>query len=346
MNLKRFVATYLPQVDAVLGDLLQQQDSSVGPFYGMMRYHLGWADASLRPCDGNPGKRLRPLLCLLSCYAAGGDHTLALPAAAALELVHNFSLVHDDIEDGSPMRRGRSAVWNVWGTAHAINVGDGLFALARLALSHLVVRGLPLARALEAARALDQACLVLCEGQFLDMSFEEQTDVDLELYLLMIRCKTAALLAASAQLGAVIATDDARTISLLRSFGENLGMAFQIRDDVLGIWGEEELTGKSTYTDLRDRKKTLPVIHALAQDLGSGDARRLAALYAHHEPLREDEIREILAVLERAHSREYADGVARHYLEVSLDCLGPLGLPAPAEKMLTELALSLVSRCK
>jgi geranylgeranyl diphosphate synthase type I len=342
--MERFVATYLPQVDAILGDLLQQQDSSVGPFYGMMRYHLGWADAWLRPYDGNPGKRLRPLLCLLSCHAAAGDPTLALPAAAALELVHSFSLVHDDVEDGSPIRRGRSAVWNVWGTAHAINVGDGLFALARLALSHLVARGLPLARAVEAARALDQACLALCEGQFLDMSFEEHTDVDLERYLQMIQRKTAALLAASAQIGAIIATDDASTISLLQSFGENLGMAFQIQDDVLGIWGQEELTGKSTYTDLRDKKKTLPVIHALSQNPGSGDARRLAALYGSREPLHEDDIKETLAVLERAHSREYADAVAGQYLELSLDCLGPLGLPAPAEQMLIELALSLVSR--
>jgi geranylgeranyl diphosphate synthase type I len=140
----------------------------------MMHYHLGWADEALRPLEGPSGKRLRPVLCLLACEAAGGTVEQALPAAAALELVHNFSLVHDDIQDQSRVRRGRATVWDLWGAAHGINVGDGLFVLSRLAVYGLLDRGVPTERTLSVTLALDRACQSLCEGQYLDMSFEER----------------------------------------------------------------------------------------------------------------------------------------------------------------------------
>ncbi len=344
MMLDEFAATYLPQVGASLVDLLQQSDASLGALYGMMQYHHGWVDAELRPVETNPGKRLRPLLCLLCCQAAGGEPTQALPAASALELVHSFSLVHDDIEDGSRMRRGRPAVWDVWGQAQAINVGDALFALAHLSVLGLASGGVSIDRTLSAAQALDRACLALCEGQFLDMSFERRTDVDLPQYLRMIRLKTAALLAASAQIGAIVAVEDRAVIAQMHSFGEHLGLAFQIQDDLLGIWGEEDITGKSALTDLRDKKKTLPVIHAMVRDEHPADARRLSSLFGQAGPLGEQECSEALAILERAGSKAYAEAMAAHYLQLALDCLSQIALREPDVQVLSGLARSLLSR--
>jgi len=169
-------------------------------YYGMMHYHQGWVDEMLQPTAAQGGKRLRPLLCLLACEAAGGDPDQASrPEVPRTD--PRFSLIHDDIEDGSPLRRGRQTVWSVWGVPQAVNAGDGLFVLARLALHRLADRGVPARRCQVVGLAFDQACLALCEGQFFDMSFEGRSTVELDEYLWMIRHKTAALLAASAQMG-------------------------------------------------------------------------------------------------------------------------------------------------
>jgi geranylgeranyl diphosphate synthase type I len=311
----------------------------------MMRYHLGWVDEMLAPAQASTGKRLRPLLCLLACEAAGGDPQQALPAASAVELVHNFSLVHDDIQDRSPTRRGRSAVWNLWGMAHGINVGDGLFVLARLSLYRLWERGVSPLHQLAMAAALDHACLALCEGQYFDMSFETRTDVGLGQYLWMIRNKTAALLGMAAQLGAMLVTDDARLIDHYYGFGENLGMAFQIEDDILGIWGDERITGKSAATDVRDRKKTLPVVYALNQTEQPEAGRQLAQLYAQPGPLEPAAIHSVLEILEQVRARAYAQEVADGYFQLTmriLDEIVPDG--TAAGRALRELAESLVGR--
>jgi geranylgeranyl diphosphate synthase type I len=334
----------LPQIEAELGATVSVPHRSLSAYYGMMHYHLGWADKALTPSRTNSGKRLRPILCLLSCQALGGDLHQALPAASALELVHNFSLVHDDIQDGSPTRRGRRAVWDIWGMAHAINVGDGLFVLARLALHRLGERGVPLSRQLAATLTLDQACLALCEGQFFDMTFEDRLDVDLDQYLWMIRQKTAALLAASTQLGAIIATDDAEQIERYRSFGENLGLAFQIQDDILGAWGDEAATGKSAATDIRDKKKTLPVVYGLNQSQDRPTAQQLADLYSTQGPLSESAIEATLALLERAGARQYAEDMAEKYYRLALQSLERSGIDNSAQACLRALAASLMGR--
>ena len=237
MTLERITADLLPQIDTELREITRSPHHSLGTYYGMLHYHLGWADEELQPIQTPSGKRLRPLLCLLSCQASGGEPSQALPAACAIELIHNFSLVHDDIQDGSQTRRGRRAVWDIWGLDQGINAGDGLFALAHLALHRLSDRGVPPSRQLAASAALDRACMALCEGQFFDMTFEDLLDVDLDQYIWMIRRKTAALLAAATEIGAILATDDAPGIERFYRFGVHLGFAFQIQDDVLGNWG-------------------------------------------------------------------------------------------------------------
>lgn len=344
MTLERITADLLPQINAELKEITRSPHHSLETYYGMLHYHLGWANAELKPIQTASGKRLRPLLCLLSCQALDGDPHQALPAACAIELIHNFSLVHDDIQDGSQTRRGRRAVWDIWGMNQGINVGDGLFALAHLALHRLSGRNVPPSRQLAASLALDRACLALCEGQFADMAFEGRMDVDLDQYLWMIRHKTAALVAAATQVGAILATDNAHTIKQCYQFGEHLGLAFQIQDDVLGTWGNEQVTGKSAASDIRDRKKTLPVVYALNQPHNRQAAHRLSDLYARQAPLDEAAIQAVLDILHTVDARRHAEEMALSYYHLALQHLEETGLDRAAQAHLRELASSLLSR--
>lgn len=343
MSLDQAIELWLPEIEANLRAVVTPSQDDLAAYYGMLGYHMGWLDETQQPSDSRVGKRLRPLVCLLSCEAAGGDPRAALPAASALELIHNFSLVHDDIQDQSQHRRGRRAVWDVWGAAHGINVGDGLFVLARLALYRLDGSLLPERRRRAAAEALDQACLALCEGQFLDMTFESRLDVGLDQYLQMIRRKTAALLAASAQLGAIVATDDREQQSSLHAFGDSLGMAFQIQDDILGIWGDEARTGKSAAIDLRDKKKTLPVVYALNQRDNPGVAQEIQALFRRDAPLGARAIRHALQILDRVQAREFSQALEEDYYRQALQKLDEAG-STTAKAQLAELAASLLQR--
>ena len=352
MSLNETFDHLLPLIEADLRDMVRAPHHSLGAYYGMMSYHLGWLDERLQPVQANSGKRLRPIICLLACEAAGGDAQQALPAASALELVHNFSLVHDDIQDTSHFRRGRRAVWDIWGTPQGINVGNGLFVLARVALQRLTDRGVPPRRQQAATLALDRACLSLCEGQFFDLSFEDRLDVDLEQYTSMIHHKTAALLAASAQLGAIVATDDEEQIERFYRFGENLGLAFQVQDDILGVWGNEGLTGKSAATDIQAKKKALPAVYTLNQSEDPSAAQELAALYAYQGALDARATRRALALLERVGAREYAAEVAARYYQQALENLAQIeahlkaqmGTQPTALAQLRDLAAYLVGR--
>ncbi len=293
-------------------------DPDLHSFYGAMAYHLGWVDAEFAPTANPPGKLLRPALVLwaseLAALATGADDATraarlhgALPAAVSVELVHNFSLIHDDIEDRDRLRRGRPTVWSIWGEPQAINIGDGMFALARLALLDCGTRGVATPDVLSMARTLDRTCLRLCEGQHRDMGFEASTTVTPQMYLDMIARKTAALMRAACSFGATVgAAGDGGIVQDLAQFGECLGVAFQLRDDLLGIWDAHTSLGKTAAGDLRRRKKSLPVIHALAN--APAEARqRLAAIYAAASEPSEDEITwmlEVIGTTSRAWCRE------------------------------------------
>ncbi|HSJ56074.1 MAG TPA: polyprenyl synthetase family protein [Anaerolineae bacterium] len=344
MTLQDAFDRFLSTIETELQEVVHPPHGSLSAYYGMMHYHLGWADERLEPLQARTGKRLRPMLCVLACQAAGGDPYHALPAAAAVELIHNFSLVHDDIQDSSHYRRGRRAVWDIWGAAQAINVGDGLFVLARLALHRLAGRGVPADTIVAAAAAFDRACMLLCEGQYFDMTFEDRLDVDLQQYLTMIRQKTAMLLATSTRLGAVVGTENQETVEHLARFGEHLGMAFQIQDDILGTWGDEQVTGKSAATDIRDKKKTLPVVYVLNHPDERYSAWQLIELYKQAGPLAQAGIEATLAILERTGARRYADAVAGEYYTRALQSLDAIDGEAEAVAALHELAQSLVGR--
>jgi geranylgeranyl diphosphate synthase type I len=288
-----------------------------------MKYHLGWVDSNFTPTTANPGKLLRPTLLLLA-YEASGAWDLAretplnsadqaytylrraLPAAAAVELTHNCTLIHDDIEDGDAERRHRPTIWNVWGIPQATNTGDGMFTLARLNLWKVLDEGVEGEIAARLGALLDRTCLAIFEGQYLDMSFEQRLDISLPMYLNMINRKTAALMACTTEMGGHLGTRDAETIRGLRSFGWALGTAFQIRDDLLGIWATEEL-GKSHAGDLYRRKKTLPVIHAL-EHANEHDKHFLRTIYEQEAPVTSEQVEDILMVFARTQSRLYCQG--------------------------------------
>jgi geranylgeranyl diphosphate synthase type I len=200
---------------------------------------------------------------MLCAASAGGDWRQAVPAAAGVELIHNFSLVHDDIEDSSETRRGRPTLWSRWGIPQALNTGDLLHAASHLACHHLTERGVPVGTAYAVQHELDQACLKLTLGQHLDLAFEQRAGLAGEDYLEMIGGKTAALLAAATAIGALVAEATPGACDAYRRFGWRLGMAFQLLDDLLGIWGEPDQTGKSAADDLRQGKKTYPVLLGL-----------------------------------------------------------------------------------
>lgn len=328
---------YLAAVEEEIQTLLAEQDPTLTSFYGMLRYHLGWVDENLQPIEAQGGKRIRPLLCLLVCEAISGDYRPALPTAAAVELVHNFSLIHDDIEDRSPRRRGRATVWRVWGMPQAINAGDGLLALAHLALHRLSAPERNLKLLAQATRLLNQACLDLCEGQYLDIAFQERTDVTLEMYLIMARKKTASLLECAAHLGAILATRKKRIIEAYRRFGRNLGLAFQITDDLLGIWGEEERTGKGVGEDIKAGKKSLPVVYAFEEERRRG-LSRLEEIYG------EANLDALLPILEELKVKERCQERARHFQKRALEELERTGIDNRAQGDLRDLALFLVER--
>ncbi|MGH2498590.1 MAG: polyprenyl synthetase family protein, partial [Candidatus Limnocylindria bacterium] len=285
-------------IDEEIRSVLTQGEAALQPFYGMMRYHLG-LDAERQAT----GKRLRPLLCTLAFECLSGDARRALPAAAAIELLHNFTLIHDDIEDQDPTRRHRPAVWSVWGVPQAINAGDGMFAASRLAVQRLRDRGFAAQAILDFVGVLDRACVLVCEGQFLDISFESRTDVNAERYRGMVAKKTGALIGASVEGAALLATDDADVRRSLARFGEDFGHAFQAHDDLLGIWATTERTGKLEMNDLMKRKKTLPVV--LAFERASPRVRgTLASLFTPPAPLPQENVERIRDILDSLGVRE------------------------------------------
>ena len=257
MTISRDLTSRVAAIDEEIRSVLTQAEPALQPFYGMMLYHLG-LDV-VRP---GTGKRLRPLLLVLLHEAIARDGQRALAAAAAIELLHNFTLIHDDIEDQDPTRRHRPTVWSVWGVPQAINAGDGMYAASRLAVHRLRDRGVPAERVLDFAALLDKACVEVCEGQFLDISYESRTDVTAERYRAMVARKTGALFSAATEGAAALATDDRDLRASLARFGADFGHAFQAHDDVLGIWGTSERTGKVEMNDIAKRKKTLPVVIA------------------------------------------------------------------------------------
>lgn len=335
MSLQEFIELYTPPIEA---ELVKVVDTAKDPHYDelhqMLTYHMGWTGEGAGP--KTRGKRVRPMLVLLTCAAAGCKWTDALPAAAAVELVHNFSLIHDDIEDNSDIRRGRPTVWKIWGLAQAINAGDTMFTLAHMAVLDMAQYSNPV-NTLKAAQLLQQTCLRLTQGQYLDISYEDRVDLKIENYWPMVGGKTAALLAACTELGAIVADAEDNIRISYRNFGRDLGLAFQALDDYLGIWGDADQIGKSTASDLLEGKKSLPVLFGLDQ---KGDfAKRWL-----QGSITADEVPALAAQLNAEGGRAYTQQEADRYTQSALGALEQASPKGKAGEALSELANRLLKR--
>jgi geranylgeranyl diphosphate synthase type I len=292
---------FLPAIeDALREHWGSHLDSAPEALRHMVAYHMGWEDnATIR------GKRIRPALVLSVVDACGKDWVAAMPAAVAVEWLHNFSLIHDDIQDQSELRHGRETLWKRWGIPQAINTGDTVFTLAFLALANLG-KNHPDGVVSQLVSTLSGTCLRLTEGQHLDLLFESQTDVSEMEYLRMIGGKTAALLGCCMKMGAILGHRSVKQQLLLEKFGSELGLAFQIQDDCLGLWGSEIKTGKSTGSDLTTGKKTLPILYAMST---SGPFKS-AWQTDHSSP---GGIQSLLVLLGETNSYAYAKSLIQKY---------------------------------
>lgn len=285
-----------------------------GQLATMAGYHLGWWDidgASRNQCSG---KSIRAALVLGAAAACGGTGNAA-PAAAAVELMHNFSLVHDDVMDRDTVRRGRATAWVVWGETNAILLGDVLHALAGRVAAELMDQP----AAMNAVAKLESACAALCVGQLKDCDFETRTAVTTEEYLQMVAGKTAGLIACATALGALSAGADTATVSALERFGYHLGLAFQIVDDLMGIWGDPAVTGKPVGNDLTRRKATMPVITALNSN--SEWSKELAELYHSTDPMTATDVARATHLVETAGGRCAAQRHADEHFRLAIAAL-------------------------
>jgi geranylgeranyl diphosphate synthase type I len=291
-------------------------------------YHFGWWDDQGRPVTQDAGKALRPTLALLAAHAVGGAATTAMPAAVAVELAHNFSLLHDDVMDGDATRRHRPTAWHVFGVNPAILAGD---ALLTLAFDVLARSDQP-----AGARLLADAVQRLLDGQSADLAFERRADVDLAECVRMAEGKTAALLGCACALGARFGDGSPARVDALARFGDRLGLAFQVVDDLLGIWGDPGVTGKPAHSDLRSRKKSLPVVAALHG--GSTAAAELAGRYDRTDPLSDDDLAHLAGLVERAGGRTWSRGLAAELLTEALAHLTSADPEPLSAAELTEIA--------
>jgi geranylgeranyl diphosphate synthase type I len=335
MTLERYITRILPAIEKELVICVSSANGTgLGEFHHMLAYHLGWEGEGAGP--EARGKRIRPVLLLLTTAACGAEWERALPAAASVELIHNFSLIHDDIEDNSPTRRGRPTLWKKWGIPQAINTGDAMFTLAHMAMLRLADNATP-EIAFKASNILHETCLRLTQGQFLDISYETRGDLTLDAYWSMVSGKTAALLAACAHIGALIAGADEEIQSFYHQFAWSLGLAFQAQDDLLGIWGDSAVTGKSVESDLVSGKKSLPVLYGLKQ--GREFARRW-----YQGPITSAEAPQIASLLEHDGARNYTLEQTNKLTSQALNFLQQASPQGDAGAELHSLALELLGR--
>jgi geranylgeranyl diphosphate synthase type I len=309
-------------------------------------YHLGWSDEHGNPAGGDGGKGIRSTLAMLSAEAAWADGRVGIPGGVAIELVHNYSLIHDDVMDEDRERRHRPTVWTLWGVGPAIIAGDALENLA-----HQVLLEAPDGHGALAAAALAEATAEMIAGQADDLAFEARRTVSVEECMSMSMAKTGALLGCAASIGAILAGAPPATVGALRDFGRHLGLAFQAVDDLLGIWGDPARTGKPAGNDLRQRKKSLPVVAALAAGGEEADELRelligpdAAAPSAALPALTADQVQRAAWLVEACGGREWAAVRAKAHLDAALGSLERVRLSAVPHRELADVAVYVVER--
>ncbi len=320
------------QVDA---DLRQLMASRKLPLYDMMAYHLGWGDRPGATDSRDLRDRVHGVLCLVVCEAVGGEVSEALPAAAAVELVHKFCQIHDDVQGGKPKRGDRDAVWWVWGPAQAINAGDGMHALARLALFRLLDRGVSAETAFKAVQVLDEAGLRASEGRFLDLQAQEQIDTTTSGYLRMAADKEGALYACAMQLGALVAGGDDACVEAMRQSGLALGVAMQISSEIAELSATD-----APSEDVMNKKKMLPLVMAF-ENASTSQRRQLGDVY-FKRVLAPADLPRVLAVLEDLGTIDASREVLKQHVLSAGNALESAGLNGEGRQRLTEFVGSLV----
>ncbi|MGW0423325.1 polyprenyl synthetase family protein [Streptomyces sp. NPDC003015] len=302
-------------------------------------YHRGWweADGTPRESVSGRGKTVRPALTLLSAVAVGGTADIALPGAVAVELVHDFTLLHDDVIDGDALRRHRPAAWSVFGTPAAVLTGDALLVAAVR-----TVADAPSEHAAVAVQELVGTLADLVRGQSLDVEFEDAPEVSVAQYLAMAEGKTGSLMGCACALGGLLAGADSGRVAGLREFGRRLGTAFQCADDLLGIWGRTARSGKPVGADLAAHKRSLPVVAALAST--DPAARQLRSLYRLPRPLDEREVELARELVEQAGGRQAAEEEAHRQLAAAMRALACAQPTADTYRQLQEIAWSMIRR--
>ncbi len=329
-----FLGKYQAPVQHALRDRLAGSPVPIGT---MLRYHMGWESAEGEAQEFAAGKRLRPALCLFTCEAVGGGIEDALPAAVALELIHNFSLIHDDIQDQDLERHGRGTVWTIWGKPSGVVAGNALRTVADATLYQLRGSGASTAAAIEVVQTLTTRCLELVEGQRMDLNFESRRDVGPDEYLDMVSRKTGALVEAAMHMGALLGSASPTQVARLATCGRLLGLTFQARDDVLGIWGDPVLLGKATGADIRRRKKSLPVVFGFSSATGA-ERERLDRLYDSDEEMDESAVADVMSILDRVGAESYAQSVAEEKGALAIDEARAAGIEEETLQDLHDLA--------
>jgi len=327
-------------IQRTLREAIAGSESELSP---LLRYHLGWEAKNGDPSTKGGGKALRPVLCLTACDLAGGDWREALPAAAALELVHNFSLVHDDIQDRDMTRRGRETLWAIHGESAAVSAGNAMRVIADKTLMFLANTKLAPHVVVEVAADLTQRYLEMIEGQYMDMSFESSNDVTVDQYLDMIGRKTGALIESAMYMGALVATSDAKTAGTFGTCGRWLGLAFQIRDDYLGVWGDPCATGKAVGADIRRKKKSMPIVHLFQQSAGE-DRSWLGKAYAGQGEVEEKDVERILEMLDQFGTLEHVATAASTHAAKAVEEIRTTGLSGKVEQTVKAMAEFFVTR--
>jgi len=296
------------QLRRTIQEFLSRQTSDLKDIF---LYHLGMESQT-----GKKGKRIRPLLTALSTAGAGQDWRKAIPAACAIELIHNFSLIHDDIQDNDRQRRHRPTLWSIWGKPQAINAGTAMKVLANLAIIRLGNYGISCEKQLEVFRIINESCLKMLEGQYLDIEFENKSEVSLDEYITMIEKKTASLIEGAILIGAALNLEE-NELEKFKKFGNFLGIAFQIRDDILGIWGSQDKTGKPHASDILKKKKSFPIVYTLS-NAPDKIKKSLLKIY-ESEKISKRQILEVLQYLEDAQAEKFCEEKCRQYYELAVN---------------------------
>ena len=315
---------------------------SSNPVYNMLRYNMGWVNPDGNPAVGKEGKALRPTLCLFACEAVGGISRQAIPTAVALELIHCFSLIHDDIQDKDEFRHHRPTLWTVWGMPKALTAGNILRMVADMALEKLHKEGVASEISLQGVKMLTDAYLSMIEGQYLDLCYEGRNDISIPQYLDMISRKTGALIRCSTTIGAFIGNQDKLAVSSMGRFGMSLGYIFQIRDDILGVWGDEKHTGKPVGADVKRKKNSLPIVYAMSSIQGT-DRQTLYEIYREIN-LSNEQVSIVLDIMARSKVMEYAKSLAELHAETALKELSLMDIGQETRSEAKELVHFLLER--